>query len=256
MKQPHLLVISSVAGLLAIAGLVSALSLSAKNRAAKAEISALQEQIVRMQAFVPDVENIPETIYLNESGNTNKTAMLRAKVAEQEGMLAELEMSTNRPPRESFEDRMARMKEEDPEGYAEMIKRREERQSQMRYTLAERTATLLDLDTSRMSAEERANHDLLVEKMARIWELTDVFNDPEAAPDRDAMAELFGMMRDVRPLLQTERALMLKQLGHDLGYEGEDAENFAIHVQNIIDATNLQFPRGGGRSSQRGEDSR
>lgn len=144
---------------------------------------------------------------------------------------------------------MARMKAEDPEGYAEMIKRREEFQEKIKYNMAERTATFMDLDTANMTEEEREIHELLVEKMATIWALTDQFNDPEQPPDRDAMRELFAATREVRPLMEQERTIMFKQLGTDLGYEGTDAQDFATHVEDIISATSLQtiMPRGGGR---------
>jgi len=229
--------------------LASAFSLSTKNKKAETEIRALQEQIVRMEAFTPDADPEPQIVYLSETGDTNELTVLKNKLAEQEELLVAYQSGTNRPPRaprESFEERIAKMKVEDPEGYAEMVARREERQTAMRYGLAERTATFLDLDTSLMTEEERANHELLVAKMARVWELTDAFQDPEAAPDREAMRELFTEMRDVRPLLRTERTVMFRQLGTDLGYEGEDAENLATHIENIIDATNIQMPRGGG----------
>ena len=106
-----------------------------------------------------------------------------------------------------------------------------------------------------MTEEERANHELLVEKMANVWALTEKFQDPEAAPDREAMGELFNEMREARPLMAQERTIMFKQLGTDLGYEGEEAQDFATHVEEIISTTSLQMPgggRGGGGDGRRG----
>ena len=174
-----------VASLITLISLASSISLSSKNKRTKAEILNLQTKIVNMEASIPDISPEPEIVYLTSDGDTNELTTLKTALAEKEAQLVEIQSSTNRPPRErkSFEDRIAKFKEEDPEGYAEMVQRREERSAEMRYNLAERTATFMDLDTSLMNEEELANHELLVAKMARVWELTEQFQDPEAAPD-------------------------------------------------------------------------
>jgi hypothetical protein len=241
-------IVTGAASLIALVSISSALSFSSKNKAAKAEILALQTQIANMEAAIPDVSQEPEIIYLTSEGDTNELTTLKTQLAEQEAQLEGIQSNTNRPARkerESFEDRMAKMKEEDPEAYAEMVQKREERSTKMRYNLAERTATFMDLDTSTMTEEELANHELLVGKMARVWELTEQFQDPEATPDREAMREMFTEMNEVRPLLKDERTVMFKQLGTDMGYEGDDAVDFAAHVEEIISTTSIQMPGGG-----------
>ena len=253
-NTPYIVVAVSV--LLAAVSIGSAMKQSSQKKAAEAEITALREQIARMGGNLPDTKAPAESRPID--GSTNEIQALQALLAEKEVELATLTTNTtttNAPPRrqrESWEDRMAKMKEEDPEGYAEMIQRREERQQEMRYNLAERTATFMDLDTANMTEKELANHELLVEKMAKIWELSDRFQDPEAAPDREAMRELFSEARDVRPLMDQEREIMFKQLGTDLGYENKDAKAFATHVEEIIDATTMRMPQGGGRGGRGG----
>lgn len=245
-------IIAGATGLVAAISLGSALSLASKNKTAEAEIIALQEQIVRMEAYVPAPDKEPEIIYMTDSGNTNELTALKTELAEKEALLTS---ATNRPPRqrESFEDRMAKMKEEDPEGYAEMIQKRRERQQEMKYNLAERTALFMNMDTSLMTEEELANHEALVGQMAKVWEMTDLFNDPEQSPDRETMREMYETVQEVRPLMQQERATMFKQLGYDLGYEADDAQAFAEHVDEIIGATSLQMPgRGRGGRGGRG----
>ena len=243
-----------VSVVVAVGGITSAMKQSKRYKTANAEISALQEQIARMGGKLPGT-GAPGSRH--RDGDTNEVQALQALLAEKEVELAALTTNiptTNAPSRqrESWEDRMARMKEEDPEGYAEMIRRREERQQEIRYNLAERTATFMDLDTANMTKKELANHELLVEKMARIWELSDRFQDPEAAPDREAMRELYKEIRDVRPLMDQEREVMFKQLGTELGYEKKDAKAFAAHVEEIIDATTLRMPKGGGSGGRGG----
>lgn len=253
--------------LLALVCIAMAMGSSKAKHAAEAEAYELREQIARMKAYVPDMdaELLPQTTpaEINTDDVDELKAMLANKNAEVQKLLTQLAASqsnsnTNRPPRrerQSWEERITKMKEEEPERYAEMVKRREEMQQQMRYGLAERTATFMDLDTSNMNEEELANHQQLVDKMARVWELTAQMQDPESPPDREVMREMFNEMRNVRPMLDMERDVMLKQLGTDLGYESEDAEAFATHINDILDATSIRMPSGrggGGRGGSQG----
>ncbi|WP_372796216.1 hypothetical protein [Pontiella sp.] len=253
-KMPYY--IAGATGLIALVSIGSTVSLSSRNKAAKATILDLQTQIARMEAAVPDVSAEPEIIYLDSNGETNELTMLKTQLAEKEARLAALadgnggreDRRRGDGERESWEDRIARMKEEDPEGYAKMLEERSDRQQRMRYTLAERTATFMDLDTSTMSEEELTNHEQLVAIMAQVWEMTEQFQDPEAAPDREAFREMRDLAREVQPLLEAERTVMFKQLGTELGYEGEDAAAFAAYADEIIEATSMRLPggRGGG----------
>jgi hypothetical protein len=249
-------IVAAVSVVIAVVSIGSAMKQSGQRKTAQAELAALQEQISLMDALGSSADLPAQLRYTDD--NTNEVEALQEMLDEREAELAALQTDTatptnaTPPQRESWEERMARMKEEDPEGYAEMIRRRGEWQQKMRYNLAERTATFMDLDTTRMNEKELANHELLVEKMARIWELSEQFQDPEAAPDREAMRELFGEVRDVRPLMDQERTIMFKQLGTDLGYGNKDAKDFARHVEAIIDSTTIQMPRGGGRGGRGG----
>jgi hypothetical protein len=239
--------ISIISTLTAAAAIAFAIESTGKQKSTESELAALRDKIGRIQADGPDL--------INPSGTdgTNDLEQMKKLLARKEAAIAALQAETESSPaetpriRQSWEERMVRMKEEDPEGYAQMIQRREERQQEMRYNLAERTATFMDLDTSFMSEEERANHELLVGKMARVWELTDRFQDPEAAPDREATRELFELMNEVRPLMDQERTVMFRQLGMDLGQNEEEAGAFASYAEEIISATTLRMPRGLGR---------
>ncbi len=250
MKLNAPVVITAVSIVLAATSLSFGVAASKQRKIAEAEAKALRKKIAQMpiRASRRPPPGRPEKIAQEDQSSTNELVVLQDSTA------TPAEQQAERPQRESREDRIARMKEEDPEGYAEMIKRREEFQEKMKYNLAERTATFMDLDTANMTEEERASHELLVEKMATIWALTDQFNNPEQPPDRDAMRELFAISREVRPLMDQERTIMFKQLGTDLGYEGGDAQDFATHVEDIISATSLQtiMPHGGGRGGSSG----
>ena len=216
------------------------------------DVQALRDQLDD-QSVLPDREPAGEdatVVALKEvsgretNGASSLQEQLAASDAELERLRAELAERQNRPPRESFQDRMNRMKEEEPERYAEMVKSRTERKEQMRYDQANRLATFMDMDTSSMTPEELANHNLLVEKLTGIWETTAEY-DPTQPPNRETMHEIFSTLREVNDLMEQERSVMLKQLGSEVGLSGSEAEDFAAYTESIISATTLRPPRGG-----------
>jgi hypothetical protein len=258
MKFNSSTLITAVSLLVALTSVSFAVKARKQRKLAIAEMKAMQQQMAEQKSLTPRRRSPePQRPTFSASAETNAAGLVALQTTTAEPAEGEQEKKKERPQRESFEDRMAKMKAEDPEGYAEMVQKRGERQQEMRYNLAERTATFMDLDTSNMTVEERANHEMLVEKMANIWALSDQFQDPEQAPNREAMGEMFNEMREARPLMAQERTIMFKQLGADLGYEGEDSQVFATHVEEIISATSMQMPtsrggRGGGGGGDRG----
>ena len=231
----------------AFCGIIFGIAANHQKNIAEQNAIVLQKQLAATLAQKPLI-TAPPTIRKTSSSNNdddNNTALLTAQLAQQEAELVHLrkELDKKKPKvRESWNERMARIKKEDPETYAKIIEHRAERQQAMRYTLAQRTATIVDLDTSFMTDEELANHELLLEKMSNIWKFTEQFQDPEQAPNRESMHELFGAINETRPLLDTERNAMFQQLAHDIGYEAEDAAAFADYADKIIQATTIQMP--------------
>lgn len=250
-KIPY--VLAGTAFLIALVSIGSAISISSGKKAAEAEILALQARIAQLQTAAPDIIPEPEIVYVTESGGTNEITALKRQLAEKEAQIRELQSITDRPVqratdvRQSFGDRMAQMRVEDPEAYAELMQRREERQQEMSYNIDDRTATFMDLDTSKMTNAELANHELLIAKMAQLWEINEQFQNPEAERDREAMWEMMAIARDVQPLLEAERSVMFKQFGADLGYEGKDAEVFAAQIEAILETTGMPLIGGRGR---------
>lgn len=230
--------------LVSIGGVSFAVKATTQKKTIENENNALRRQLAELQnqPIAPEIKEIAGV-------STNGTnAIVALKVPASDAPEVAAPEPTERPQRESFEDRMARMKEEDPEGYAERIKRREEFQQKMKYNLAERTATFMDLDTSSMNEKELAAHEQLVGRMGTIWELMEQMGNPEEM-NREAMGELFREAREVRPLMEQERATMFRLLGEDLGYTGQDSKDFASHIDSIISSTSLQMP-GGGRGGR------
>jgi type II secretory pathway pseudopilin PulG len=255
MKNNIPLIITILSLAVAVGGISYGVKASNERTALRKETQALRDQLKTREAALDTVPESDEgkaaavkplsTIETNDLSSLEK--QLAARDAEQERLRSEQARRQNSDQRESFQDRMARMKEEDPERYAAMIKHRTERREQMRYAQANRLAILMDVETGNMTPEELANHNLLLEKLNIIWEQTGAL-DPEQLPDRETMHAIFASVSDIQSMMEQERAAMLRQLGTEVGLNSSDAEDFSSYVQEIFSATTLQRPRGGRRS--------
>jgi hypothetical protein len=248
MTKNHSIIITFLAIAVAIGGISFGVRAAHQKAKLQEEAQALRDQL-HAAGVLPAREAASKGITLKESSGSETNAVstlqeqLTARDAELERLRAELAEQQNRPPRESFQDRMARMKEEEPERYKEMVKNRAEWQEKMRYDQANRLATFMDLDTSTMTDEELKNHNLLIEKLTGIWEQTAIF-DPEQPPDREAWSQIRETIQEVNGLMDKERSVLFKQLGGDVGLSGADAEDFASYAESIMQATTLRPPRG------------
>ncbi len=242
MKKQILILTISLSLVVAIGSISFGMSASRRKNAAKEEVGRLRIQMAQKRAAAPTPKvEPPLAIYLEPSVNTNSLAKLEAELTALRAELA-VAKANQIPQRESWEERMTRMKEEEPEGYAEMIKSRTERREAVRYNLAKRIANFMELDTEFMTDAERENHELLIEKMSTVWNLIDQFNDPEQS-NREAMRELFGVINEARPLMDAERSTMFRKLANDLGYDGKEAQDFYSYIEEIISATTIQPSR-------------
>ncbi len=259
MKNKIPAIIALISLVAAAGGITVGLKATTAKNAAQREAEALRAKLNATDArATPDREEQAESTPLvalkdiAESG-TNDVAELQEQLAAREAELArlraEMERRNDRGPRQSFQERMAQLKEEDPERYAEMIQQRTERQQQMRYDQASRLAMFTEMDTSNMTEEQLANHTQLMEKLNALWAATGDF-DPENPPDWRAIREAVGDFRELGQMMDQERSYMFTQLGAEVGLSGTDSQDFASYVNEIIDATSLRPPRGmrgGGR---------
>lgn len=250
-------IIALVSTVAAVGGIAVGVKATNEKNAAKQEVEALRNTLgAEDVAALPSEEptEAAPVIALKELSevSTNELSDLQEQLAARDAELArlraEIERRNNRGPRQSFQERMAQMKEEDPERYAEMIQRRTERQEQMRYDQATRLAMFTEIDTSGMTEEQLANHNELMEKLTALWEVTEEF-DPESPPNWREISEAVGGFRELGQLMDQERSYMFKQLGTEVGLTGTDSDDFAAYVEDIIDSTSLRPPRGmrGGR---------
>lgn len=243
---PVIITLVSIA--VAVGGISFGIKANHQKRMAELENQALRDRLALPMGPVSEAESNKKPLSALNAAEANDMSSLQdqlaARDAELERLRAELAERQNRPQRESFQHRMTRMKEDEPERYAEMVQSRTERKEQMRYDQASRLATFMDMDTSSMTPEELANHNLLLEKLTGIWEKTTEY-DPTQPPSREIMLEMFSSLREVNDLMDQERSVMLRQLGNEVGLSANEAEDFAAYTESIISATTLRPPSGG-----------
>ena len=160
------------------------------------------------------------------------------------------EASDRRPRHESFRERMERMKTEEPERYAEMQKRQEEFRTRMRAANEARDNYLASVDTSRMTAEQKAGHErLLAALKTRDAFMERMRPDAENPLSDEERQEAFDAMREIGPLMEQERRYLLEETGRAYGEDGAD---FADYIQDLIDNTAPMPRMGRGRGPRPG----
>ena len=146
----------------------------------------------------------------------------------------------------SFFNGLQRLKKENPEEYERRMQRRKDFQERVKYTIADRTLTFMDLDTSQMTEEELAVHNELIDRMTSTMDIMEQMGDPEKF-DRKVMGKMFREVRKIQPLMAQERATMLNMMSTKMGLKGEESAEFLGEVNKIISATSMQMAPSRGR---------
>jgi hypothetical protein len=150
-----------------------------------------------------------------------------------------------RPRRESFEDRMTRMRTENPEEFAALQNRRDEMRQRINNLVKDRKDFLTAVDVKAMSPEMRENHEKLLAAVAFSETMLARFGDGGQPNMTDEERRtMFETMRNVGGLYEKERRYLLEETGRALG---EDGTAFADYVQNIYENTSLMPSFGPGR---------
>jgi hypothetical protein len=178
---------------------------------------------------------------------------LRSRVRELEAQLEERPVAMTAstrptPPGENDQPRPERrdpnqwledLRQTDPQRYEEIQARRAAMQQTIQENFARRAAYLLERDTSRLSEDEAKEHQLMVSLLTETWQMVDQIQQDGLS--REERWELAGAMRQnvstLVPLLDNERNRALRDLGQDMGYAPEEAQNFAEYVDEIYELT-------------------
>ena len=157
-------------------------------------------------------------------------------------------------PRDDLATRMERMQREEPERYAEMQQRREDRRRRMEELHDNRRTFLESVDVSRMTEEQRENHQRLLDAMTKAAEFQRKISAGNWAQlSEEERMEGFNTVRNLDELYREERRYILEETGRSYG---EDGARFADYIENVLDNTSVMprfgRERGGSRGTQHG----
>ena len=204
----------------------------------------------------------PRTVVVKDEETLRAAEALRRRVAELERALAARDAAgvqeqeppkpvevaqTERPRRQSFEDRMEQMKKDNPEQYAEMQKRREEFRQNIEQRVRDRADFLDAIDVKSMTATQRENHEKLLATVTRVNELMAQMGTPGAENTHELRREMGETMATLGELYSEERRFLFEETAKAVGYQGAEATAFAEQMQTIIDNTTMMPGPGFGR---------
>ena len=161
-----------------------------------------------------------------------------------------------RPPRQSY---MARLQQQDPERYKQIIAQRDERRKQTEQHYQDQLAALDQRAQTAQTQEEVDLTSQIADTLAKIQQLRQSWAAVRDLPEdrRDAAIEqLHNDSRDAWTQLNTlrdqDRTMQLQQLAGDVGIKDPTgAQQFAGSVQQIYKNTEYNVGPGGGRGPGR-----
>jgi len=191
-----------------------------------------------------------------DKGEASSVKALRKRIAELEKLLAasgeksEVAISNavaeavkNAPPdgrpRGNPREWLENLKKTDPARYTQMTNQF----AQWRARRADQARTKMDflssIDTSHMSAGAKKTHNALQELIARREEIEEQLHQPDISDaDRDAlMREMWSTHHELQRLNGEERKNLLEETARNLGFEGQDAQEISVTIQDVIQAT-------------------
>ncbi|HBO87143.1 MAG TPA: hypothetical protein DD620_00125 [Verrucomicrobia bacterium] len=243
MNQKQTLLLVLIAILITVGAGIAAIKQNEKRKAVETELASLKVLIDNVQTPseptpTPDTTEIDqlksELARLQETLNNTEDKLIIYQHQTTEPTL------NQNPERESYTDRMALLKEENPEEYKRVIDERRERQQNTQYSLAQRTAMFMDMDTSYMSEAELENHNAFVDALASIFESSQQFDNPEVRPNRRQMREIWEQVREAQPIVDQQRkTIFTSTFRQELNMNDTEAEDFYNNLKHIMDVTTI-----------------
>lgn len=185
---------------------------------------------------------------IEELSATQEVASEPAKVAESQPAPGPAVAEERRGPRESLDERLARLKEENPEEYAAEMKRHEEREKRRQEFMEERKRVetrrddfFANVNIAYMTPEEQKELETFV---GQYKELRAMFEPGSAATDQDrGRAAMLGM--GLMQHAEGVRESLLKATAKEMGFNDGESSEFAKSINEIFGATSMMGPGGG-----------
>ena len=218
------------------------------------EIADLQKRVKKAETARPATAPAPTIIMTSAApavvatDDAARVQALEAALREREQALTALRQGglSNRPPgfprggpdgSSWLED----MKKNEPERYAEFMKRREEAREQTQRAFAEKAAHFLERDVSKLSAEQQESHKALLTLLDQTWKLSEQLRGELPTEQRqEVMTTLRENMHNLGPLLETERQNEFFLAGRQAGLSENQSLQLASDLQKTVEATSMR----------------
>ena len=155
-----------------------------------------------------------------------------------------------RPSREEMRANFEKFKQEHPEEWARMEKRRQDFMKRRQERAQSKMDFLSSIDTSTMSESARANHENLMTLISKRAELESKMGPglmDLSDEDRDAIfKEMHDTEHAIREASRDERDALLQQTAEVLGFSGDAASEIVDTVKEIYEATSSEHGGPGG----------
>jgi hypothetical protein len=229
---------------------------------AKFELAAVQEQSRELARNLIAVQKqqehvaVPATVEPDvESGiqvdQSNLIKELQAKLAVQSSEISALRFNagntvatdvarSNEPPFERRNNWLSNLQTNDPERYKEILDQRKKAQQATKYDIAKKAAHFLNQDVATMTDEEAEQYAKMMDLLDDSLKLSEKLNaDLPQDERREIGRTLRDNMRELSPLLESERDKELLRIGKELGYDDRGAVDFANYIHDVIDVTSV-----------------
>ncbi len=255
--------------ILAVAGLVSAAIYQNKASGLSALLSQAQQELAetpggdaaqQLATATLEIEDLKSKALTRQlritelekelaAMETEQAAVEKSLQAEEEAQVAEKNdpKKIERNPTDWFKDRLKRMKEEDPERYAEVQKRGTEMREKATRNMSDLRLFFDGLNLEALPEELATNH---VDLMSRLEGLQETINKIDSNPDQENVfnlsREMFHQVRDLRPMLDMERDALLKDMADNLGLSAEESDEVVNYIGMVNELTSTRSLMGGG----------
>jgi len=216
----------------------------------------------------------PETVVVhknvvatpNKDKNDGQVALLQRRLKEAEDRIAELtaqaaafrndNTATLQRRGRMTDEELALLKTQDPNAYAEEMRRREERDAaraewleSRRLSEEKRDNFFENLNMDRMSAQERETLESFIDDYQTLRAYMSNGGRGEDGQQIDRM-QMMQLGMEVARRADDVRKSILKDYGFQIGYNNSQSELFADRINELFEATSLLGPGGPGRFIQ------
>ena len=95
---------------------------------------------------------------------------------------------------------------------------------------------LESIDTSRMTKEERTNHEKYIKLLKRREAISATFKG--GIPNEKSLTEMLMLDMQMQPIAKSERSTLIREVARELGYKNDEVEVFSDTMNAVFNCTN------------------